>query len=84
MNILNVCVKVVTLNKPPNILIPLPRGFTNKLFKAKKLTENNPMITIREKPIDFSRNKLTAFESNRKINKVINMYMYKRIKLYTV
>ena len=73
---LNVCVYVLTLNKPPYIPIPFSNGLTYKLAYAKKLVNNNPIITILENRIDLSRLKVTAFENNNKTNKDININFY--------
>ena len=45
----------------------------NKLFKAKKLAKSKPVITILENSIDLSRLKVTALETNKEINKEINI-----------
>ena len=67
------CVNVVTLNNPPYIPIPFSNALVNKLFKAKKLAKSKPVITILENNIDLSRLKVTAFETNKEINKEINI-----------
>lgn len=71
--ILNVWVNVVTLNNPPYIPIPLSNDFKNRLFSANKLVEVNAIITTLENNIDLSRLDVRAFESNKKINKDINI-----------
>mgnify|MGYP007043366794 FL=1 len=45
----------------------------NKLFKAKKLAKSKPVITTLENNIDLSRLKVTALETNKEINKEINI-----------
>lgn len=67
------CVNVVTLNNPPYTPIPFSSALVNKLFKAKKLAKNKPVITILENNMDLSRLKVTAFETNKEINKEINI-----------
>ena len=67
------CVNVVTLNNPPYTPIPFSNALVNKLFKAKKLAKSKPVITILENNIDLSRLKVTAFETNKEINKEINI-----------
>ena len=67
------CVNVVTLNNPPYTPIPFSSALVNKLFKAKKLAKSKPVITILENNIDLSRLKVTAFETNKEINKEINI-----------
>jgi hypothetical protein len=76
INILKDCVKVVTLNNPPYIPIPFTSALLNKLFKAKKLAKSKPIITILENNIDLSHLKVTAFETNKEINKEINICKY--------
>ena len=71
MNILNAIVKVVTLNNPPYIAIPLLKGAIYKLLYAIKLISIKLFITILENNIDLSRLMVTAFEINKKINKKI-------------
>ena len=64
---------MVTLNKPPYIPIPVPKGLIKRLFHAKKLVEINPNITTLENKIDLSFLNVKAFESNNKINNDISM-----------
>jgi hypothetical protein len=45
----------------------------NKLLKARKLANSKLFITTLENNIDLSRLKVTAFETNKKINKDINI-----------
>lgn len=75
INMLNVWVKVVTLNKPPKIPIPLSKGLINRLLKAKELAKTRPFITSLENKIDLSRLRVKAFESKRFISKVINNFV---------
>ena len=72
------CVNVVTVNSPPYIPIPFSNALVNKLFKAKKLAKSKTVKTNLENNIDLSRLKVTEFETNKEINKEINI---KRRKL---
>lgn len=66
---LNVCVNIVILNRPPYIPIPFSNGWVNKLLKAIKLANSEVFITILENNMDLSCLKVTASETNKKINK---------------
>ena len=73
INILNVCVNTLKLNKPPYIPIPFSRGFMYTLLYAIKLVNNKLIITTLENSMDLSRLIVTALENNKKINNEINI-----------
>ena len=69
----NMCVSIVVLNKPPSVKIHFSRSVTYDALHAKKAHNTRLFTTILENSIDLSRLLVTAFESNKKINKDINI-----------
>ena len=67
---LNDCVKVLILNNPPYIPIPFSSAVKCKLLYAIKAAKSKLLITILENNMDLSRLIVTAFETNKKINKL--------------
>ena len=76
MNILNVCVNTLKLNKPPYIPIPFSSAFICMLLYAKKAAKKKVLITILENNIDLSRLIVRALETNKNINNNVNNIFY--------
>lgn len=64
---LNVCVKVLTLNRPTNITIPISKGLIYMLVYYKKLAMSKPIVTILENKIIIKEKKLLLYIKDKKI-----------------
>lgn len=83
INILKDCVRVVTLNNPPNIPIPFSNALICILLYAIKEAKRNVFITILENNIDLSRFIVRALETSKNINKnVNNFFLFISILIY--
>lgn len=76
---LNDCVIVVTLNKPPYIPIPFSNTLICILLYAMKEANKKVFITILENNIDLSRLIVRALETNKNINNNVNNVFYYRL-----